>query len=238
MVWQYLFSPLLIDGAGVTLELAVLAQVTGVILGVVAALARQSPLPWVRWPASFYVWFFRGTPVLVQMYFWFAGLPQLSPGLHPSFFGDALLALGINEGAYMAEIVRAGLEAVDHGQMEAARSLGMTYGVAMRRIILPQAARVIIPPTGNEFISMLKTTSLAETISVAELLHNTQSIYNDNFYILELLTDASVYYLLMTTVFSYLQQRVERRLGQGQMRQVARPSMLARLIGLHRGGSR
>ncbi len=143
---------------------------------------------------------------------------------------DALLALGINEGAYMAEIVRAGLESVDPGQREAAISLGMPYGLTMRRIILPQAARVIIPPTGNEFISMLKTTSLASVISVEELLHRSQAIYQDNFYVLELLTAASIYYLVMTSVFSYLQAQLESRLGE---RKADRgPSLLTRLTGL------
>ncbi len=230
IVWQYLFSGQLIEGAWLTLELALLAQAMGVVLGVASALARQSHSLLIRGPAEFYVWFFRGTPVLVQLYFWFAGFPQIFPGLHIDFFGDALLALGINEGAYMAEIVRAGLDAVDPGQREAATSLGMGYGLAMRRVILPQAARVIIPPTGNEFISMLKTTSLAAVVSVEELLHRTQAIYQENFYVLELLTVASIYYLLMTTVFSVLQAQLERRMGE---RNADRgPSLRRRLIGL------
>ncbi|GAC1429393.1 MAG: amino acid ABC transporter permease [Chloroflexota bacterium] len=233
---QFLFSGVLLQGAWVTLELAVLAQFTGIILGVIAALARQSHIALLRWPAHFYVWFFRGTPVLVQIYFWFAGLPQLSPNVHPDFFQQALLALGINEGAYMAEIVRAGLAAVDPGQEEAARSLGMRYGLMMRRIILPQAARVIIPPTGNEFISMLKTTSLAGIISVEELLHNTQALYNQNLKVLELLTVASLYYLAMTSVFSILQAQLESRLGERKADRGI--SLMTRLTGLGRAGAR
>jgi polar amino acid transport system permease protein len=237
VVAQFLFSGQLLAGAWLTLELAVLAQLMGIVLGVIAALCRQPGAPpYLRLPAEFYVWFFRGTPVLVQLYFWSFGFPQLSPNFHPDFFGDALLALGINEGAYMAEIVRAGLVSVDPGQREAATSLGMRYAATMRRIILPQAARVIIPPTGNEFISMLKTTSLASVISVEELLHRSQAIYQDNFYVLELLTVASIYYLAMTTVFSFLQAQLESSLGE---RKADRgPSVLTRLTGLGRAGAR
>lgn len=190
-----------------------LSQLIGVVLGIIAALGRTSRNPVFYVPANFYIWFFRGTPVLVQLLFWYAALPQIFPKLLFSEFQSALLALGINEGAYMAEIVRAGIESVDKGQMEAAKSLGMTYGLAMRRIILPQALRVIIPPTGNEFISMLKTSSLASVISVDELLQRAESIYAVNFRNMELLTVASIYYLVMTTVFSIGQAWLESRLG-------------------------
>jgi len=202
-----------LQGVVITLELSILAQLTGVILGVAAALARTSRNPLFYAPANFYIWFFRGTPVIVQLLFWYTGLPQLVPALRPSEFQSALLGLGINEGAYMAEIVRAGILSVDRGQMEAAQSLGMTYALAMRRIILPQALRVIIPPTGNEFISMLKTSSLASFVAVDELLQRTASIYAVNFRNAELLAVAAIYYLVLTSVFSIGQAWLESRLG-------------------------
>lgn len=208
-----MFSPVLLQGALITLELSVLSQVIGVILGIAAALGRTSRHAWFYVPANFYIWFFRGTPVLVQLLFWYTALPQIFPNLLFSEFQSALLALAINEGAYMAEIVRAGIESVDKGQMEAAKSLGMSYSLAMRRIVLPQALRVIIPPTGNEFISMLKTSALASDVSVSELLLRAKNIYAVNFLNLELLTVVSIYYLVMTTIFSIGQAWLENRLG-------------------------
>ena len=212
VVAHYLFSPILLRGALITLQISILAQAIGIGLGILSALGRQSRNPVFNLPANLYIWFFRGTPVYVQLIFWFVALPNVSP------FNVALLALSLNEGAYMAEIVRAGIESVDRGQMEAARALGMTYGLAMRRIILPQALRVIIPPTGNEFISMLKTSSLASIVSLDELLFRTQNIYESvsgfgAAHGLELLTVASIYYLVLTTVFSMGQAWLESRLG-------------------------
>ncbi len=204
---------MLLQGALITLELSILAQVIGVVLGMLAALGRTSRNPLLYAPANFYIWFFRGTPILVQLLFWYTGLPQLIPGLKFPEFQSALLGLGINEGAYMAEIVRAGILSVDRGQMEAAQSLGMTYGLAMRRIILPQALRVIIPPTGNEFISMLKTSSLASVVAVDELLQRAGNIYAVNFRNTELLAIAAIYYLVMTSIFSIGQAWLESRLG-------------------------
>lgn len=214
-----MFSPVLLQGALITLELSVLSQVIGVILGIAAALGRTSRYAWFYVPANLYIWFFRGTPVLVQLLFWYTALPQIFPGLLFSEFQSALLALAINEGAYMAEIVRAGIESVDKGQMEAAKSLGMSYSLAMRRIVLPQALRVIIPPTGNEFISMLKTSALASDVSVSELLLRAKNIYAVNFLNLELLTVVSIYYLVMTTIFSIGQAWLESRLGDRRARE-------------------
>ena len=196
-----------------------LAQSAGIILGVITALAKTSRIIPFRIIAELYIWLFRGTPVFVQLIMWFSGLPQIFPALtHVPPFQIALIALGLNEGAYMAEIVRAGLQAVDPGQTEAAQSLGMRYGQIMRRIILPQAARVIIPPTGNELISMLKTTSLASYISVQELTQRSENIFgctdcDGAAHNLELLTIASLYYLVMTTIISIGQAYIESRLG-------------------------
>jgi polar amino acid transport system permease protein len=225
IVREYLFSQALLDGAKITLALTALAQGSGILLGVIAALAKTSRILPFRIVAEFYIWLFRGTPVFVQLILWFAGLPQIIPALTdvPPFW-IAVIALGLNEGAYMAEIVRAGLQAVDVGQTEAAQSLGMRYGQIMRRIILPQAARVIVPPTGNELISMLKTTSLASYISVQELTQRSENIFgctdcNGAAHNLELLSIASVYYLIMTTVISIIQAYIESRLGDRRGRE-------------------
>src|SRR5437016_12066117 len=174
-------------------------MVIGIVLGVVAAVMRLSPNPLLSGTSWLYIWFFRGTPVLVQILFWgyiSALYPRLSLGIPfgPQFvhfsahsaitpFVAGMLALGLNEGAYMAEIVRAGIISVEEGQTEAAQSLGMTRLQTMRRIVLPQAMRVIVPPTGNETISMLKTTSLVSVIAVTDLLYSVELIYAVNYQI-------------------------------------------------------
>jgi polar amino acid transport system permease protein len=223
--WEYLFDADIRRGALRTLWISVLAQVLGIGLGVLAAVARHLRIPIASQVASLYIWFFRGTPLLVQLIFWFSAFPQLVSDdfsmllfdvqkewflLSP--FQAALIGLAINEGAYMAEIVRAGIESIERGQMDAAKSLGMTNIQAMRLVILPQAARVAIPPTGNEFIAMLKNSSLANVIAYQELLYTSQRVYTRNFQILELLAVASVWYLALTTAFSLLQAELEARL--------------------------
>lgn len=220
VVWRFLFNPLILEGARTTIIVAVLAQVLGVALGVISALMRMSKNPLISGPANFYVWFFRGTPLLLQLLFWFNGIPQLL-GSNPdvaqflSPFRVAVFGLAVNEGAYMTEIVRAGIESVERGQMDAAKSLGMTTGMAMRRIVLPQALRVIIPPTGNEFIAMLKNSSLALVIGLVELLNAARFTYSYNYKMMELLVVASIWYLTMTTVFSLVQAEIESRLAVG-----------------------
>lgn len=206
-----------------TLYIAVLAQLLGVVLGLLAALARMSRLRMLRTLSGIYVWIFRGTPVLVQIYFIYYGVNTLfGITLIPNslFFGRlsgavfaGILALGINEGAYMREIVRAGIDSIDKGQMEAAKSLGMTYGLAMRRIVLPQAARVIVPPLGNEFNNMLKTTSLLFTIGVAEMWQNAESLYSQTFKPNEYFLAVAVWYLVLTTAWSFIQAWIERKLA-------------------------
>jgi polar amino acid transport system permease protein len=221
VVWRFLFNSVILDGARMTLVVAIIAQIFGVALGVLSALMRMSKNPLVSGPANFYVWFFRGTPLLIQLLFWFNGIPELFGGnpdvahaLTP--FRVAVFGLAVNEGAYMTEIVRAGIESVEGGQMDAAKSLGMTYAMAMRRIILPQAFRVILPPTGNEFISMLKNSSLCFAISLVELSNAARSIYSNNYKVMELLVVASIWYLVMTSIFSLLQAELESRLAIGQ----------------------
>jgi polar amino acid transport system permease protein len=231
VIGHYLFDTRILEGLRVTLELTAIAMAIGIVLGVVMAVMRLSPNPLVSGGSWLYVWFFRGTPVLVQLLFWYyiaALYPKIGLGIPfgPSFihadanklipaFTAAILGLGLNEGAYMAEIVRAGIISVDPGQADAAQSLGMTRLQTMRRIVLPQAMRVIIPPTGNETISMLKTTSLASVIAVAELLYAAQNIYAVNFKTIPLLIVASIWYLLCTSVLYIGQYYLERYYGRG-----------------------
>lgn len=213
VVWNNVASLYLIGGAWTTLWLTLVAMAAGLAFGLVAALGRLSRWRIPKAAAAFYIWLFRGTPLLVQLVMWYTGLPEI--GIHLSGIMAAVIGLGLNEGAYMAEIIRAGILSVDHGQMEAAKALGMTSGLAMQRIIIPQAIRVIIPPTGNEFIGMLKNTSLVSVIAVSELLLRTENLISTTFRTLELLTVASIYYLFLTSLLTLMQRRVERWSQQG-----------------------
>jgi len=233
---QYLFTGQVLHGVLATLWLTLIAMVIGVVGGVILAVMRLSDNPVVSSASWVYIWFFRGTPVLVQLLFWFAIaalLPTVSIGIPfgPSFhtwstnslvtpFFASILGLGLNEAAYMAEIVRAGILSVDEGQTEAACALGMRRLLIMRRIVLPQAMRVIIPPTGNEVISMLKTTSLVSIISGFDLLVSVQRIYNANYKIIPLLVVASIWYLVATSVLTVGQYYLERYFARGSVRQL------------------
>jgi polar amino acid transport system permease protein len=235
-VGQYLFFPRILEAILVTLELTVLAMVIGIALGVLLAVMRLSVNPVVSTVSWFYIWFFRGTPVLVQIFFWYniaTILPFIRLGIpftHVQWVGQtnsivspflaAVLGLGLNEAAYMSEVVRAGIISVDQGQTEAAQALGMTRVRVMRRIVLPQAMRVIIPPTGNETISMLKTSSLASIATVAELFYIQEEISNSNFEIVALLIVASIWYLVMTSILTFGQYYVERYYARGSARQL------------------
>ncbi len=239
VVGEYLFDGRILHGLRVTIELTVIAMAIGIVLGVLLAVMRLSPNWMVSSASSFYIWFFRGTPVLVQLLFWYniaALYPKIGLGIPfgPAFihadantlitpFAAAILGLGLNEGAYMAEIVRAGIISVDPGQADAAQSLGMTRLQTMRRIVLPQAMRVIIPPTGNETISMLKTSSLASVIVVTELLYATQLIYSVNFKTIPLLIVASFWYIVCTSVLYVGQYYLERYYGRGERTRQATP---------------
>ena len=234
VVAHYLNHRLILQGIVTTLELTILAMLIGIVLGVVLAVMRLSPNPVVSMVSWLYIWFFRGTPVLVQIFFWYnlaTVLPYIGigipfTGIHwqadtntliPAFMA-AMLGLGLNEAAYMAEIVRAGLISVEHGQTEAAQALGMTRLVVMRRIVLPQAMRVIIPPTGNETISMLKTSSLAFVASVPELFTRSEQIAAATFEVIELAIVASIWYLAMTSILTVGQYYLERYFGRGTQR--------------------
>ncbi len=237
VVGHYVFDARILEGLRVTIELTVIAMAIGIVLGVLLAVMRLSHNPLVSGASWFYIWFFRGTPVLVQLLFWYniaALYPTIALGIPfgPALvhadanslitaFTAAVLGLGLNEGAYMAEIVRAGMISVDEGQSDAAQSLGMTRLQTVRRIVLPQAMRVIIPPTGNETISMLKTTSLASVIVVTELLYAAQLIYSVNFKTIQLLIVASIWYIVCTSVLYVGQYYLERYYGRGATRELA-----------------
>ncbi|MFM0433433.1 amino acid ABC transporter permease [Paraburkholderia aspalathi] len=225
-VARFLTARSILNGLVNTIVMTVLAMVLGVVLGVITAIMRLSPNPVLQAVAQGYVWLFRGTPVILQLLLWFnlaLVFPSMGiPGLFEfrtvdvmTPFLAALLGLGINQGAYTSEVVRAGLLSVDTGQYEAAKSIGMPRLQALRRIILPQAMRVIVPPIGNELVGMVKLTSLASVIQYAEMLHNAENIYYANARVIELLMVAGVWYLVVVTVLSFVQSRVERHYARG-----------------------
>ncbi len=231
VVGQYLFSDPVLRGLRNTLILTVLSMAIGIIGGVLLAVMRLSPNPVLAGAAAVYIWLFRGTPLITQLIFWnfLASLyPRLGLGIPfgPTFvsvdtnavisvFAASLLGLGLNEAAYMAEIVRGGIQSVDPGQSEAAGALGLSRTQTLRRIVLPQAMRVIVPPTGNETISMLKTTSLVVVIAYFELTVAVQTIYSRTFQTIPLLIVAALWYLALTSVLSVGQMFIERRFGRG-----------------------
>lgn len=232
VVGEYLFDARVIKGVGYTLLLTLGAMLIGITLAVTTAVMRMGTNPVLRGVAWAYIWFFRGTPVYTQLVFW--GLisvlyPRISLGIPfgPEFFVfntqdvinaavAALLGLGLNEGAYLSEIVRSGLKSVDDGQWEAASALGMKRSTTLRRIIVPQAMRVIVPPTGNETISMLKTTSLVLAVPFTlELTFVTNAIGNQTFLPVPLLIVAAIYYLVITSVLMVGQHYLESYYGRG-----------------------
>jgi polar amino acid transport system permease protein len=251
--WSYItnniFDSTILKGAVLTVLLAVLSQLTGTLIGLLLYLLRRAKNPIPRAIADGYVLLFRGTPLLVQIFILFNLFP-LVPGLVRALkvndifvnsgfvdntyllypFLAGFIAFSLNEGAYMAEIVRAGIDSIDVGQMEASKSLGMGYGLAMRRIILPQAARVIVPPLGNEFNSMLKTTSLAYGIGLLDLFGAANNIATSSFRYLELFIVAAFWYLIMTTIWSLIQANIERRLNASS-RDQGGDSFINRLLG-------
>jgi polar amino acid transport system permease protein len=246
VVRTYLFNSSILTGVRRTLVLTVIAMVIGVALGIVLAVMRLSPNPIVTGSAWAYIWFFRGTPLIVQITFWYnlpAVLHAISIGIPfgPSWFhtdsktiitqlGAAILGLGLNEAAYMAEIARAGILSVDDGQTEASQALGMTRITTMRRIVLPQAMRVIVPPTGNETISMLKNTALVSVIGYAELFYTGQIIYGRNFQPIPLLITVSLWYLFITSIMTAGQYYIERYFARGSTRALP-PTPIQRMRG-------
>ncbi len=230
VVGEYLFDARILSGLSLTLWLTLVTMAIGVVLGTIFAILAINDNVFISTVANAYIWFFRGTPVLVQLIFWYnlgAIFPELSHGITFTSQCDsiptntlispvtaAVLGLGLNEGAYMSEIIRSGLMSVDPGQRQAAKSLGMTGGKALWRIVLPQAMPVIIPPTGNQTIGMLKTSSLVSVISLADLLYSAQTIYSRNFQTIPLLIVACIWYLAATTILSAVQMRIERHFSR------------------------
>ncbi|MGA4946859.1 amino acid ABC transporter permease [Streptomyces cinereoruber] len=247
VVGDYLFAGLIFDGLATTLWLTAAAMLLGLALGTLIAVMRLSSSPVLYGLANAFVWVFRGTPLLVQIIFWgYAaalykyvkiGVPftditffqaETNALLTPAI--AALLALGLNEAAYASEIVRAGIQSVDPGQAEAAHSLGMRPALTMRRIVLPQAMRVIIPPMGNETINMLKMTALVSVISAHDLMSNIQDVYAQNYQVIPMLVVASIWYLALVTLLSVPQAWLERRYGRGTTR-AGHVSPFRRLLG-------
>ena len=205
--FEYLTNGFMFRGAWTTVWLSVISMTIGLGLGVVAAMMKMYGNAAVRYIAEFYIWLFRGTPVLIQLIIIYTGLPQL--GIRLNVIESAILGLALNEGAYLAEIIRAGIMSVDKGQNDAARSVGMTWRERMYLVILPQATRTIIPPLGNQFNGMLKTTSLASVISMEELMRNAQMLAQINFRVLEVYSVAALWYLLLVSIWGLIQQRIE-----------------------------
>lgn len=248
-VFEYLFNPQILSGVGLTLFLTVVSMTIGILLGIVLAIMRLAKNPTFSTVARGYIWFFRGTPLLVQLIFWYniaALYPVIALGLPfggPSIpIGEAnvlitpltaaLLGLALNEAAYMAEIIRSGIQSVDEGQRDAGRAIGMTEAKLMMRVVLPQAMRIVIPPTGNQVISMLKGTSLVSVLAISDLLYSAQIIYALNYQTIPLLLVACVWYLAMTSVLTAIQGRLEARYGKGfQPRRQVKPKKQKEVAG-------
>jgi polar amino acid transport system permease protein len=223
---RFLTAKVILEGIINTMVMAVLAMALGIVLGVIVAVMRLSTNPVLASVAAGYTWLFRGTPLILQLLLWFnlalvfptIGIPGLWSARAVDVmtpFLSALLGLGINQGAYTSEVMRAGMLSVDVGQYEAAQAIGMGRLRALRRIILPQAMRVVIPPLGNEFIGMVKATSLASVIQYPELLHSAENIYYANSRVIELLIVAGFWYLLVVSILTPLQMLLERRFARG-----------------------
>jgi polar amino acid transport system permease protein len=236
--FRTLFSTEFIWPAVLVIEITLISQTAGILLGFPLAFGRISRNPLFKLPVDFYLWVFRGTPLILQILFIYDGTAEIfnnPPILYPITRNAVVagcLALALNEAAYMTEIIRAGLQAVDPGQIDAAKALGMTRWQAMSRIVVPQALRIIVPPTFNEYINMSKNTSLLVIMGgVAELLYTAQALYSANFRVFEALGVAAIWYLLITTFLTQIQASIERRFGERQdLGALDRPNFLRRVI--------
>ncbi|MET9843008.1 amino acid ABC transporter permease [Streptomyces ossamyceticus] len=246
--WHYLISPsgTFLEGLWRTVYISVVAQALGVVLGLVIALAQRSRFAVLRWGGGAYVWLIRGTPLLVQLVLVYNGLAaagvyrftdvQVAGLVLLGVVQAAVLTLAVNEAAYMAEIIRAALDAIDRGQTEAAQALGMTPSLTMRVVLLPQALRIIVPPLGNEFNLMMKSTSLLSVIGLQEMFLTAQSINSATFKTFEIFLVAACYYLALTTVWSFVQRFIERKLADPGTTPPPGPSLRERLVGGRGGG--
>jgi polar amino acid transport system permease protein len=237
-VANYYLDGRIIDGLWLTIVLTLSCMAVGVVGGVTLAVMRLSSNRVLQWIAWWYLLLFRGTPVLVQIILWF-NLSLVFPTIGTASTNDvitpftaAVLGLGLNEAAYMAEIVRAGIQSVDEGQSEATAATGLTRGQALRYVVLPQAMRAITPPTGNQFIGMLKSTSLVSVIGSEELLTQAQHIYGENFLTIELLLVTCIWYLILTSVSTVIQYFVETKLSSGDRRPKSIVDVLRRSLHL------
>jgi polar amino acid transport system permease protein len=226
VVGQWFTEKSILRGLYVTLGLTVVSMAIGVVVGLLLAIGRLSRARLPRMLSGLYIWFFRSTPLLVQLLFWY-NMSTLFPVLSIGFMSwktnsvitpltAAIAGLALNEAAYMAEIIRGGLLSVERGQFETAEAFGMTRLLALRRIIIPQAMRSIVPPTGNQLISMIKATSLVSVIAMGDLLYSVQSVYNQNFEVVPLLLVAVIWYLLITSVLNVGQSALERYYARGE----------------------
>lgn len=245
VVGKYFFSAAILKGLANTIWLTIISMVIGTVVGLILAFLRLSPSRFLSSCAAFYIWVFRGTPLLVQIILLYnisILYPQIQIGIPfgPTFasfdtnsvvtpFLAAILALSLNEAAFMCEVIRGGLLAVDHGQTEAAQSLGMSKGLIRRRIIIPQAMRSILPPTGNQVISLLKATSLVSVIASYDLLYSVQSIFSRTFETIPLLLVATVWYLILTSLLMFVQSGIESHYSKGSSRQTPRTPLNFRL---------
>ena len=236
--FKILFSTSYIWPAILVVEITLVAQTAGVILGFPLALGRTSRNPLFKVPVDLYLWIFRGTPLILQILFIYDGTAEIfnnPPLLYPITRNAVVagtLALALNEAAYMTEIIRAGLQAVDPGQVDASKALGMTRLQILRRIVVPQALRIIVPPTFNEYINMSKNTSLLIVMGgVVELIATAQAYYSANFRVFEALGVAAIWYLLITTSLGFVQSMIEKRFGERQDIMPPRTGFLRRMIG-------
>mgnify|MGYP000271207105 CR=1 FL=1 len=231
VVARYFTAPTILKGLTLTLTLTVIAMSLGILLGIVLAVMRLSENPLARWASTAVITVVRGTPLLVQLFLCYniaALYPTLSIAIPfgPQLFeadmnavvtpiAAAVLALSLNEGAYMAEIIRAGLQSIDKGQIEAAKAVGLSPGKTFRRIVMPQVMTLVIPPTGNQLIGMLKMTSIVSIIGLSDLLYSAQTIYLRTYEVIPLLLVASIWYFIVTSILSLIQTQIERKFGKG-----------------------
>ncbi len=244
VIRTYIGSGIILSGLLRTLELTAMAMVLGLAMGILIALMRLSANPVLNWVSWGYIWFFRGVPPIVQLLFWYnlASLVETLtlgvPFLHVSFlsvstnsaitpYTAAVLGLALTESAYAAEMIRAGIQAVSKGQLEAASSLGMRRGQAMRRIVLPQALRIVIPPIFNDSISMLKFTSLVSVLALPDLLYSAEEVYSRTYQTIPLLVVATIWYLILSTILTVIEHKVEARLRRGRAATGTKPGRAA-----------
>lgn len=210
--WIKVWAPLIVGSAGTTIVVCIASITLAVILAILGALGRLAANPYINGLASLYVSFVRGTPLLVQIYFIYFALPAL--GIILPALPAGIIALGFNYGAYLTEIFRAGIQAVPRGQREAAQALGMPESLVMRRVVLPQATRIVTPAIGNEFVAMIKDSALVSIIGVREVLWNAQTAGRPRGHTLEAFIIAALIYWILTIIFSFFQEWLERRMGR------------------------